>query len=97
MRLVKNVREFQWDKGNIGKNKKHRVEDSEAEETFWDGQKIILKDLLHSQKEKRYIILGKTKDKRLLYIAFTVRGRKIRIISARDVNKKEAHLYEKTT
>lgn len=95
MKTVKNVVEFQWDKGNIGKNKKHNIDDTEAEEVFWDENKVILKDLLHSEKEKRYIILGKTKYKRLLYLVFTVRAKKIRIISARDINKKEAHFYEK--
>lgn len=98
MKIHKSFIEFEWDKGNIGKNKKHKVEDREAEEVFLDEGKIILKDILYStQKEKRYILLGKTKKDRLLYIVFTEREEKIRIISARDINKKEVHLYEETT
>lgn len=87
--------EFDWDKGNIGKNKKHSVEDKECEEPFFDKRKIIIKDIFHSQKEKRLILIGKTKTKRLLYIVFTFRGKKVRIISARDINEKEVKLYEK--
>lgn len=96
MRVDKGILEFEWDKGNIGKNKKHNVEDKESEEVFLDEKKVILKGLLHSGKEERLIILGKTKKNRLLYVVFTKRGKKIRIISARDINKKEVRLYEKT-
>jgi uncharacterized protein len=96
MQIIKDAFEFEWDKGNIGKNKKHKVEDREAEEVFLDQGKIILKDKLHSQKEERFIILGKTKKDRLLYLVFTRRKKSIRIISARDINKKEVLLYEET-
>ena len=97
MLIDKSAFEFEWDQGNIGKNKKHKVEDNEAEEVFLDEGKVILKDKLHSQGEERFIILGKTKKDRLLYLAFTKRVKKIRIISARDINKKESYLYEETT
>ena len=95
MKLNKSVSEFEWDKGNIGKNKKHKVNDREIEESFFDNHKVIYKDTLHSNKEKRYILLGKTKGKRLLFIVFTQRKDKIIVISARDINKKEVYLYEK--
>ncbi len=97
MRIDKSAILFEWDKGNIGKNKKHGVNDKEAEEIFFDEGKVIFKDKLHSKQEERLIILGKTKKDRLLYIVFTQRSGKIRIISARDINKKEVHLYEETT
>ena len=92
--------EFEWDPGNSGKNKlKHNVEDWECEEAFFDPCKvIILKDKLHSGGEERFILLGKTISKRLLFIAFTIRSNKIRVISARDVRKKkEVELYEKAS
>jgi len=97
MKIIKDAFEFEWDKGNIEKNKKHKVEDREAEEVFLDEGKVILKDKLHSQKEERFIVLGKTKKNRLLYLVFTKRKKKIRIISARNINKKEVLLYEETT
>ena len=93
MRVDKSVFEFEWDEGNIGKNKKHNVEDREAEEVFLDGNKKTFKDKLHSDGEERFRVVGKTKKKRLLLIAFTIRKDKIRIISARNINKKEVYLY----
>ena len=90
--------EFIWDKGNLDKNwHKHEVKTKECEEIFFDENKKIAKDKLHSNGEKRFIILGKTKKHRLLYLVFTMRGKKIRVISARDTNKKERKLYEKNT
>lgn len=96
MVVNKIVLEFEWDEGNIGKNKKHDVEDREAEEVFLDEYKKTFKDHLHSAREERFRIIGKTKKGKLLFIAFTIRKTKIRIISARKVNKKEVYLYEET-
>lgn len=97
MAVVTDPLQFDWDTGNSGKNKRsHGVEDWECEEVFFDPEKVILKDKFHSGQEKRFILLGKTRLGRLLYLAFTVRGEKIRVISARDVTKrKEIELYEK--
>lgn len=87
--------EFEWDGGNREKNwRKHKVSDVECEEIFFDTRKKVLKDLLHSGKEERYILIGKTKRRRLLFVVFTQRRKKIRIISARILNKKERKLYE---
>lgn len=89
--------EFLWDSGNIDKNRlKHGISNEETEEAFLDEGKRIAKDILHSKKEKRYILLGQTKKQRILFIVFTIRNKKIRVISARIVNKKEVYLYEKT-
>lgn len=94
MRIVQDILEFDWDNGHIGKNKKHNVDDKEAEEPFLDEHKVIFIDVFHLEKEERFVLIGKTQNKRLLYIIFTKRGKKIRIISARDINRKEVHLYE---
>ncbi len=95
MNIRSHIFEFDWDEGNIGKNKKHRVADSECEEAFSDEFKAVSKDILHSSNEERFILIGKTKQGRLLYIIFTARHNKLRIISARDPNKKERAIYEK--
>ena len=98
MIIIKNPINFEWDEGNQEKNYiKHQVAKTECEEIFFDNNKIMLKDKFHSDNEDRYIILGKTRKKRILFIVFTIRNNKIRIISARDINnKKEKQLYEKT-
>jgi len=88
---------FEWDKGNIEKSlKQHNVTDKEAEEVFFDQNKQEYPDPTHSEKEIRKIVVGKTNKGRILFVAYTVRKKKVRIISARDLNKKrEADLYEK--
>ena len=98
MKVDLSTHEFDWDAGNTGKNRKHKVEDSECEEVFFDQRKVTLKDALHSGDEIRYITLGQTKQARLLYLVYTIRAGRIRIISARDCKKnKERDLYEKAT
>lgn len=64
---------------------------------FFDPDKVVAVDRRHSQSERRHILLGCTKLQRLLCVVFTVRSGVVRVISARDINKKERHLYEKTT
>lgn len=97
MTVVSDPLRFDWDTGNSGKNKRgHNVEDWECEEAFFDPYKVMLKDRLHCDKEERFILLGKTRQERLLYLAFTIRNEKVRVISARDITKrKEIELYEK--
>jgi len=89
---------FEWDKGNIDKSyQKHGIKPNEAEEALLDEQAVILKDIKHSNKEKRYALIGKTIVNKTLFIIFTLRNKKIRIISARLANKKERSNYVKTT
>lgn len=89
--------EFVWDGGNANKNLvKHTVSNQECEEVFVVGQLIFAEDFLHSKSEVRYIAVGPSKSNRLLYIVFTIRNNRIRIISARDTSKKERKFYEKT-
>ena len=86
---------FEWDEGNKTKSwVKHNVSIEEQEEAFYDEHAMVDNDKLHSKKEKRYILLGKTKNNKLLYIAFTIRNDKIRPISARSANRKEVLIYE---
>lgn len=86
--------EFEWDRGNSGKNEKHGVGDAEGEEAFFDERKVLLRDTLHSRGEERLVLLGKTERGRLLFVVFTRRQGRIRIISARDAHRKEEPLYE---
>ena len=86
---------FDWDKGNKDKNwQKHRVGWKECEEIFLNGRLKIFPDKGHSQKEKRFLAYGKTNKGRKLAMVFTLRRKKIRIISARYQNKKERSVYE---
>jgi len=89
---------FDWDEGNERKNlEKHGVSAQEVEEVFFDPRKKLLGDKFHSGKEDRYLLIGQTRRQRLLFVVFTIRDRRIRAISARDLNRKERDLYEEAT
>ena len=85
---------FDWDKGNIDKSYlKHGVTLNQAEEAFLDEAAVILRDFKHSQTEPRYLLIGQTANNKILFIVFTIRDKKIRIISARAADKKEVKSY----
>jgi uncharacterized DUF497 family protein len=87
---------FQWDRGNINKNLiKHNIEKWECEQIFFNKPILVLEDTRHSVSEKRWAAFGKTDSDRLLVVVFTKRGKMLRVISARDMNKKEKQFYEK--
>ena len=88
---------FDWDDGNILKNwEKHRVKPSECEDVFFNTP-VVDFDQEHSQHERRYFAFGHTDRGRKLFIVFTIRGNKIRIISARDMHRKERRFYREKT
>jgi uncharacterized DUF497 family protein len=89
---------FDWDSGNARKNEKHGVNQPEAEEVFFNQPLLLLDDLRHRDQEARYHALGKTLDGRRLHVTFTLRNRgtRIRVISARDMHRKERSIYEQT-
>jgi len=72
---------------------------AEAEQVFFNEPLLLIADMKHSQKESRFHVLGKTDEERMLHITFTLRnaGERIRVISARDMHKKERTIYEQTT
>ena len=90
----KSIQGFEWDEGNSGKNEqKHGVTDREAEEIFFN--KLLLAGRsLKGAPEVRYAALGKTYGSRLLAVVFTIRSRRIRVISARPMSRRERQLYE---
>jgi len=86
---------FEWDEANIAKNwEKHKVSHFECEEIFFNEPLVVAPDEIHSKHETRRYALGKTNQERLLFVVFTMRGKKIRVISARDMNKKERRYYK---
>lgn len=87
------TQQFIWDKGNQNKNLlRHRITNDECEQVFFDKDKNEYPDPKHSIKEIRKIVVGKTKLNRNLFIVYTMSKNNIRIISARDINKKERKL-----
>lgn len=87
---------FEWDDNNRTKNwDKHQVSTSECEEVFFNLPLLLADDVKHSQEEKRFYVLGQTNAGRRLFISFTIRKNKIRVISARDMSRKERKIYAK--
>ena len=86
---------FEWDAGNSEKHwRRHEVRQVEAEEALLNRPFVLDLDVKHSRDEPRYIALGRTDTLRLLTVVFTVRGKRIRVISARPMNKKERKIHE---
>jgi uncharacterized DUF497 family protein len=90
---------FEWDAGNERKNEKHGVTMAEAEQVFFNAPLLFLDDVAHSQKEPRLHGLGVTDESRTLHITFTLRksGQSIRVISAKDMHRKERVIYDQAS
>jgi hypothetical protein len=97
---VDQIEGFDWDDGNQRKSEeKHGVSQAEAEQVFFGDPLFLLEYVRHSHAEPRFHALGKTQLGRLLHITFTTRaaGKKIRVISARDMTRKEKAAYEENS
>src|SRR5258707_10870862 len=88
---------FDWDDGNSRKSAdKHDASQAEAESVFFNDPLILVEDAKHRETEQRLHALGKTAEHRLLHVTFTLRqnGTMIRVISAREMHRKERKAYE---
>jgi uncharacterized protein len=90
---------FEWDEGNARKNERHGVSMAEAEQVFFSSPLLVLADSRHSESETRFYALGKTNEGRRLHVTFTLRDddQRIRVISARNMHRKERVIYEQTS
>lgn len=86
---------FEWDATNATKSlQKHGVACREAEEVFTERRFIPLGEQYEPPAaELRFGVLGETSEGRLLFLAFTLRDRRIRVISARPMNETERKFY----
>ena len=87
---------FDWDEGNARKNEKHGVSMAQAEQVFFNSPLLVLEDAIHSEDEMRLHALGITDEQRALHVTLTLRqsGKLIRVISARDMSRKERVIYD---
>lgn len=85
---------FDWDSGNAPKLwERHQVMPGECEQVFFGEPLVIAPDLRHSTTEPRWAAWGRTAEGRALAVVFTLRGDRIRPLSARDMNRKERRRY----
>lgn len=89
---------FDWDEGNARKNEKHGVTTAQAEQVFFNEPLLFLEDVIHSGEELRLHALGVIDEQRALHITLTLRqsGALIRVISARDMSRKERAIYDQS-
>jgi uncharacterized DUF497 family protein len=88
---------FDWDEGNLLKNwERHRVSAVECEQVFFNRPLVTAPDEKHAKGEVRFYALGHTDVGRRLFVAFTLRGKLVRVISAREMNQRERRMYEAT-
>ncbi len=98
MKVFSDLSGFEWDSGNREKNwRSHGVAWWECEEVFFNAPLFVLPDTEHSLSEQRHYVFGKSNNGRLLLIVFAMRQSRIRVISARDMNKKEKKFYYEKT
>ncbi len=86
---------FDWDDGNVYKNeKKHGFNYKLIEEVFFNEPLLIVEDFQHSDNECRCAAFGQDDKSNKVMVVFTARDKLIRVISAREMTKKEKVFYE---
>ena len=94
--MPKKKRRFEWDAGNvIHLWESHKVRPFEAEEAMNDPHSLQDVDVGHLEKELRFVVIGRTRKNRMLFLAFTLRNKHVRIFHGRDAKRKEVQTYEK--
>ena len=94
---INNVAGFDWDEGNLLKNwERHQVTHVECEQVFFNLP-LVMQPAAKQSEEERYLVLGQTSKKRRPFIVFTMREELVRVISARDMSRKERKLYAEIT
>ncbi|BAY94397.1 MULTISPECIES: BrnT family toxin [unclassified Tolypothrix] len=87
--------QFEWNPDKASRNlQKHGVSFQEAATVFGDPLSTTFPDPDHSIRESRYVTIGLSRFSRLLIVAHTDRGDRIRIISARETTRQERGFYE---
>ena len=85
--------EFEWDEEKAKKNfQNHGLTFKTAEKVFLDEKRIEIYDFIHSINENRYITIGLAG--KVLFVVYTERKPKIRLISARVATVEERSLYD---
>ena len=88
---------FEWDRRKEAANRqKHGVGFAEASTVFDDPLSITIPDPDHAAAEERFVIIGMSGKRSLLIVIHTIRGERIRLISARPATKHERRNYEET-
>lgn len=94
MEEISRARGFEWDDANASKIwEKHAVSQAECEQIFFNEPLVVGEDVKHSDEEQRYYVLGTTDQGRGLFLVFTMREDRIRVITSRDMSRRERRTY----
>ena len=94
--FFQDVEGFQWDEANASKNwTRHEVSQTEAEQVCLN-RPVVVADA-RPGTEGRWFAFGRTDGDRLLTIVFTIRGPRLRVISARPMSRPERKRYDQAT
>jgi len=97
MKAFPESKSFDWDQGNINKNwDRHRVHHLECEEIFFNEPVVAKVEKRGVSQEERVSALSVTNQGRFLFVVFTIRRGRIRVVPARGMNKKERKIYHET-
>ncbi len=89
---------FEWDPKKERANwRKHVIRIANASTVFGDPLSITIPDPEQVGPEERFVIIGMSRERKLLVVVHTMRGARIRIISARKATRHERHEYEETS
>jgi uncharacterized DUF497 family protein len=89
---------FEWDDNKaVANHAKHGVSFEEAATVFGDPLSLTIPDPAHSQVEDRFVIMGRSHQRKLLVVVHTERGDNIRVISARCASHRERKAYEEAS
>ena len=92
--LIEPLEGFEWDAGNSEKNwKRHQVTQAECGQIFANLPLLLSVATKAGEMEPRYFALGRTDAARELAVVFTVRGKRVRVISARPMSRRERKEY----
>ena len=86
---------FEWDEIKARMNlRKHGVDFADATVVFEDERALTVKDVITAVDEQRYLTIGADALSRVLVVAYTWRGERIRIVSARRASSAERRQYQ---
>ena len=86
--------EIEWDAKKAASNlRKHGIDFADAALVFEDDLALTRRDL-HSHHEERFVTLGCDPQGRLVAVAYTWRGERVRLITAREATSRERRQYE---
>jgi uncharacterized DUF497 family protein len=85
---------FEWDDGNLDHIDIHGVSAEEAEEALLDPRRLRVPSQ-HEADEPRWAVLGETEGGRILFVVYTTRANRIRVVTARNATRTERRRYRR--